>query len=484
MKKTLILFLAWFFVIPAYTQYVDSGALEKHVTYLASDSLLGRGFGTEQGQIASGYIAAQFEKAGIQPLLDSYFDPFDYRTSTLNIRGRNVVGLIPGSDPELKKEFIVLGAHYDHVGWELSNGDTIVYNGADDNASGTASIIEIGRYLSENRDALSRSVILIAFDGEETGLIGSRNFMKDSLVPPESIKAMFSLDMVGMYHTHGGVELNGLELITSHEQLLEKATSQVDINLAKVNGNVPYRTDTAPFASRGIPSIHVFTGTESPYHEPEDDSDLLEYDGMALINDFLIELTLLLANEPEIPYDQSLEEAREGKSMKIFHAGVRLNTGGSHHNYPEEFFKANGVFAGGAGFFIQTRIAQFLSIQPEVLYELQGSKHEQGTLRTHSVTTPVSLMLTTPDPANTGFRSFLQFGGYYSYAFHGTIDGEQFEFGDTFNEQEFGLLFGIGVEADFMRVSVLFKRAITDFTTETAVPVKPVATFYSLAYVF
>ena len=103
-------------------------AMEKHVRILASDSLLGRGFGTSQGLQAANYIAGEFKKAGIEPLDGHYLHPFIARKGILNIPGNNVVGVVRGNDPELRDEYIVLGAHYDHLGWTVSKGDTIVFN--------------------------------------------------------------------------------------------------------------------------------------------------------------------------------------------------------------------------------------------------------------------------------------------------------------------------------------------------------------------
>ncbi len=117
--------------------------------------------------------------AGIEPLNGKYLHPFNHREGILNIPGNNVVGVVRGNNPDLKDEYIVLGAHYDHLGWKISGGDTVVYNGADDNASGSASLIEIGRNLAQRKGELGRSVILVAFDGEESGLIGSNHFLND-----------------------------------------------------------------------------------------------------------------------------------------------------------------------------------------------------------------------------------------------------------------------------------------------------------------
>ena len=212
MLKNSILYAALIAVaIPLTAQFsTPVENLEKHVYTLASDSLLGRGFGTEQGVKAAEYIADQDRSAGIEPVNGSYFHPFNHRSGILNIAGINVAGIIPGNDPELKEEYIVLGAHYDHLGWKVKGGDTVVYNGADDNASGTATIIEIGRNMAANQGSLGRSIIIVAFDGEESGLIGSTHFVESSMVPPDKIKLMFSLDMVGMYKAHNGLDLVGV----------------------------------------------------------------------------------------------------------------------------------------------------------------------------------------------------------------------------------------------------------------------------------
>ncbi|MFN5238087.1 MAG: M28 family peptidase, partial [Bacteroidota bacterium] len=150
--------------------------LRTHLDFLAADSLDGRGLGTAGKQKAALYIAESFRNAGLAPFDDDYFQEFFIRISMANMTGTNVIGVLEGSDPELKKEYIVLGAHYDHVGYEMKNGQRVVYNGADDNASGTAGLMELVRILSGRRAELKRSIIFIAFDGEESGLLGSKAF--------------------------------------------------------------------------------------------------------------------------------------------------------------------------------------------------------------------------------------------------------------------------------------------------------------------
>ena len=274
--------------------------LKEHVYFLASDSLLGRGFGTPQGLQAANYIAEQFREAGIEPLDGSYLHPFNYRMGILNIPGNNVVGVIPGSDPELKDEFIVLGAHYDHLGWKVTKRDTVVYNGADDNASGTASIMEIGRNLSADRSSLGRSVIIVAFDGEESGLVGSRAFLRDSVLSPHRIRLMFSLDMVGMVKVNKGLDLIGIKMLDDYEYLITELSNKHDLDIAKARRRLVQGTDTAPFGELGIPSVHAFTGLTPTYHKPEDEAQTLDYDGMASVVNYMTDVALFLSSADRI----------------------------------------------------------------------------------------------------------------------------------------------------------------------------------------
>ncbi len=184
--------------------------------------------------------------AGIKPLDGHYLHPFVSRKGILNISGNNVVGVIRGNDPDLREEYIVLGAHYDHLGWKIADGDTVVYNGADDNATGSSSLIEIGRNLVEREGELGRSVILVAFDGEESGLIGSKHFLGDSMVPPHQIKLMFSLDMVGMVEAHRGLDMKGVSLLDDAEYLVGELARKYRLQITKANSAIEQRTDTHP----------------------------------------------------------------------------------------------------------------------------------------------------------------------------------------------------------------------------------------------
>lgn len=495
--KIMTTFLLFSLLLPGLeAQKTDAQQLEKIVTYLASDALMGRGFGSEGGRRASMYVRDQFVEAGVAPFTEGYFQEFSHRTSVLNITGYNVVGVIEGSDPELKGEYIILGAHYDHVGWELQGNDTVVYNGADDNASGTASIIEAGRLLAGQKEMLGRSVILVAFDGEESGLNGSRAFVKrfidteDPLIPADKVVVMFSLDMTGMYEAHGGVDLQGIELLADHKAFVDRAQERAAASITKSDDKIPNRTDTAPFGAVGIPSIHVFTGLESPYHKPEDDSDLLDYQGMATVVDFMVALTAELSTADEVAGSRHMEIIAERGPMKIFNPGFTLHTGSSYHDYNNDFFRAKSVFAASAGFMLETRITQWLALQPEVVYEWSGSQVSGGALRTHSVNVPVSILFTTPDEQGMGVRAYFQVGGYYSYAFAGQENGVSLDFENEYNNTDYGAVLGVGMEIMNMRIGFVYQGSFVDFTIDNNVlnimdhDVRLNGSFAKLAWVF
>lgn len=463
----------------------DPEKLMEHVSVLASDTLLGRGFGTEQGAAAARYIAEQFEKAGIAPLNGSYYYPFNHRQGILNIDGINVAGVIPGNDPQLKEEFIVLGAHYDHLGWKLENGDTVVYNGADDNASGTAAIIEIGRGLAADRGSLGRSVIVVAFDGEESGLIGSNRFLSDSAVPPAQIKLMFSLDMVGMYEAHGGVDLHGIRQLNQVEFLIGELSRNHGLSITKANGRTGQRTDTAPFGNLGIPAVHVFTGTESPYHKPDDEGDKLDYAGMARIAGYLADATVHLSTEERISELPGPGETGESGKKEFFTAGIRLNTGSGRHIYKDEFYEGKTIFALGAGAFARIRLTDNLALQPELLYETGGSKHPQGTYRTHSLTVPLSIQFTLAEQSFV--RSFIQAGGYYSYHLGGRTGDGKIDFTGTYTPHEFGWTYGIGFEVMNIQLGIFAERGLSSILRETEPdpsPVYPRSLYFMLGFTF
>lgn len=218
---------------------------------------------------------------------------------------RNVIGIAPGSDPVKAKEAIVVGAHYDHVGigGRLSVTPELtgeIHNGADDNASGTAAILEIAEAVVEQRARFPRTVIFIAFAGEERGLLGSAHYVKTPVVPIENTIAMLNLDMVG--RAQGGVDVSGLELSPSMEEDLRAAAKAAGGGLElRRQGPGAGRSDDSSFINRRIPAINFFTGFHTDYHRPGDDWEKVDAAGIRQVATLALELAARLASRQTTP---------------------------------------------------------------------------------------------------------------------------------------------------------------------------------------
>jgi hypothetical protein len=278
---------------------------------------------------------------------------------------------------------------------------------------------------------------------------------------------MFSLDMVGMYEAHKGLDLTGVRLLNNWEELTGELANKYQIQIRKANSSIGQRTDTAPFGELGIPAIHAYTGTESPYHKPEDEAHLLDYEGMALVTNYLSAATHKLASGQDLSNMKGPgEEVTAAAGSKVFKAGFRIGTGSSRHNYKTEFFEGKSVFAAEAGLFASIRVTNFLRLQPEVLYETKGSKHMSGNYRTHSVTTPVNLLLGPNSGAMV--QTYFLFGGYYSYHFSGQLDGEPIDFQNEYDNQEFGLSYGFGFQVMNVQIGILIRNGLSSIRQDPA----------------
>ncbi len=461
--------------------------LKQHVAILASDSLEGRGLGTQGKIIAKNYIANHFEEIGLEPLGDDYFQNFNLRIGLAWVPATNVVGFLEGSDPNLRDEVIVIGAHYDHLGYRKENGERILYPGADDNASGTASLMELARYFSENPDKTPRSLVFIAFDAEESGLHGAYHFVRDSTYFDLSrVKAMFSVDMVGMYETNGGLDLKGIASVSGGREMARKIASDLDINLKNTSADIERRTDTWPFGIKGIPAIHPFTGTVSPYHQPGDKYHLLEYEGMAKLQYFLRDLVSEMSAMPEIKPSRAFLSrfSEEHRSFVRLNSGFTVHQGTGHHRYPSDFFKAKSVYNFAGGFFLQMHFGSFLTLQPEVLYDFNGSQTTNGRFLRHSLTIPVNLQFNIPLDEDFA-RPFVFTGAYYRYHFTAKDDGESLSFPDDISQDEWGLNFGVGIEIMSVYVAWTYRRGLTDiFDSQTNPSIRDRNSLLSVGYRF
>lgn len=270
------------------------------VRYLADDAQEGRGVGTAGLGRAGSYIRDAFARAGLQASFQDFTIPRDapavLHTNLGGSATRNVVAVIPGSSPALKGQMVVVGAHYDHLGlggFGALDTNTSVHNGADDNASGTAALLEIGRLLASRRPA--RTIVLVAFSGEELGTLGSSYFVQHPVpLPIDSLYAMLNLDMVGRLRS---ARLMALGAATAKEfpPLLDSLNTPAKLDL-RASGDGWGPSDHAGFFATRHPVLHFFTDLHEDYHRATDDWDKLNFGGIVQISQFVADLALALAN--------------------------------------------------------------------------------------------------------------------------------------------------------------------------------------------
>jgi len=218
---------------------------------------------------------------------------------------RNVLGILSGSDATVKDEFVIVGAHYDHLGRSgrfsmTQNSTGQIHHGADDNASGTAAIIEMAKVALESRKDFRRSLLFMTFAGEEHGLLGSSHYVNDPSVPLDKTVAMINLDMVG--RAGGRILVDGLANAPSIEEDLKAAESSSPLNIRALRGGPGAgASDDATFLLRKIPAINFFSGFHSDYHRPSDTWEKIDAAGAAAVADLALALARQLANRAGRP---------------------------------------------------------------------------------------------------------------------------------------------------------------------------------------
>ncbi|MGA9116581.1 MAG: M20/M25/M40 family metallo-hydrolase [Bacteroidota bacterium] len=218
----------------------------------------------------------------------------------------NVVGYLEGADPALRDEAIVIGAHFDHLGFGGEGSGSLVpdthavHNGADDNASGVAGLLELAEYFAAGAARPARTLVFAAFDGEEAGTLGSARFVKDPPLPAERIVAMLNMDMVGRLRRNE-LTIHGTGTSPAWDSLVGEASAAV-----QGEGSLPFAltkvedgfgpSDHSQFYARDIPVLFFFTGSHDDYHKPSDDWDRINYDGQERVVRFVADLAYRAAS--------------------------------------------------------------------------------------------------------------------------------------------------------------------------------------------
>ncbi|MBV2090650.1 MAG: M20/M25/M40 family metallo-hydrolase, partial [Candidatus Thiodiazotropha sp. (ex Ctena orbiculata)] len=255
------------------------------VSYLSDRQLQGRGLGSKGLDLAADYIAAAFKKAGLTPGGEQkdyfqYFDATDEQGKSHRLK--NIIGVIPGRHPQLSKQNLVIGAHYDHLGlgWPdvRENNRGKIHFGADDNASGIAVMLELARILTKNLKP-DRNIVFVAFSGEEAGRLGSKYYVRhQQRYPATNTIGMLNLDTVGRLFDNKLIVL-GAESASEWPHIFRGIGFVTGIETALVNEPLD-ASDQISFHEAGIPAVQLFSGPHTDYHRPGDTAEKLDIDGM------------------------------------------------------------------------------------------------------------------------------------------------------------------------------------------------------------
>ncbi|WP_422861630.1 M28 family metallopeptidase [Flagellimonas sp. W118] len=278
--------------------FTDAERVADIMNYLASDDLKGRDSGSEGIEMAAKYIENYFKSYHVKPYFESYRDTLsNYKKPSYNI-----VGVVEGNDPDLKNEYIVIGAHYDHIGTIAPENGDYIANGANDNASGTTTVMELARYFGTNKNN-KRSLIFALFSAEEKGLLGSEHLAKKMKEQDLNLYAMLNFEMTG-------VPLQGKDYfvyITGYDNsnLAEVSNAYAKENLVGFlptakEYNLFQRSDNYPFHKEfGVPS-HTYCTFDftnfGHYHKVGDENDLMDFPHMAALVNKMIPVLEGIAN--------------------------------------------------------------------------------------------------------------------------------------------------------------------------------------------
>jgi hypothetical protein len=308
--------------------------MKDDVFALADDSFTGRQTGTEGELKAAAYIENRFKEIGLEPkgYKGNYTQTFTFRPSSnpheqaeytslkndSTMTGTNVVAFLDNGAATT----VVIGAHYDHLGMGGEGSlyrekEAAIHNGADDNASGVAVMLNLAYKLinAPEADTKGSNYLFIAFSGEEMGLLGSNYFVKNSTVSVESISYMINMDMVGRLNAENTIAVHGVGTSPIFKQTLF-ANNDFDLTIAEHNSGIG-PSDHTSFYLADIPVLHFFTGQHEDYHKPGDDAEKLNYEGMSKISAYIFAILTDLGNDGKLAFRKTKNESEEVPRFKV-----------------------------------------------------------------------------------------------------------------------------------------------------------------------
>ncbi|SDS37363.1 PDZ domain-containing protein [Polaribacter sp. KT25b] len=323
-----ILFLIFLcFLISCKPSINQETRIKEDVTFLASDKLEGRQTGTKGEKEAANYIVKRFKELGLTKKgTEGYLQPFTFRPKTNpheqvkfdvngdgTITGNNVIGFIDNK----AENTVIIGAHFDHLGFGGEGSlyrDSIkaIHNGADDNASGVAILLNLASKLKGKNT--SNNYLFMAFSGEEMGLLGSNYFVKNPTIDTKKVSYMINMDMVGRLKKDSALAVYGTGTSPIFKQTLKSHNDNFKL-IQKESGVGP--SDHTSFYLNNMPVLHFFTGQHEDYHKPGDDSEKLNYEGMYLISDYIFNIITDLDNNGKLAFRKTKNESEETPRFKV-----------------------------------------------------------------------------------------------------------------------------------------------------------------------
>jgi hypothetical protein len=323
-----ILFLIFLcFLISCKPEINQENRIKEDVTFLASDDLEGRQTGTEGEKKAAKYISNRFKELGLNPKgTENFLQPFSFKPKTNphekvkfdvngdgTITGNNVLGFIDNKS----ENTVIIGAHYDHLGYGGEGSlhrDSIkaIHNGADDNASGVAVMLNLAAKLKKKNT--NNNYLFMAFSGEEMGLLGSNYFVKNPTIDTKKISYMINMDMVGRLKQDSALAVYGTGTSPIFKQTLKSHNDNFKL-IQKESGVGP--SDHTSFYLSDIPVLHFFTGQHEDYHKPGDDSEKLNYEGMKRISKYIFNIVSDLDNNGKLPFRKTKNERDAVPRFKV-----------------------------------------------------------------------------------------------------------------------------------------------------------------------
>jgi hypothetical protein len=306
---------------------IEKISMKDDVMMLASDSLDGRETGTAGERLAADYIAKRFKDLALLPKgTNGYYQAFSFKPSgdphkqaevvdsiSDNLaQGMNMIGYINNK----AKTTVVIGAHYDHLGMggegSLFREGEAIHNGADDNASGVAVLLDLADRLSSTNK--SNNYLFIAFSGEEMGLLGSNFFVKNPTIDTKQVSYMINMDMVGRLNDENTVAVHGVGTSPVFKQVL--FANNEGLTIAEHESGIG-PSDHTSFYLADIPVLHFFTGQHSDYHKPSDDAEKLNYDGMQKVSDYIFRIITDLDDNGKLAFRKTKNETEAVPDFKV-----------------------------------------------------------------------------------------------------------------------------------------------------------------------